>query len=161
MRGLPLKKLRNFGGKLGDQLASLGCTTAGEVGLLAFGGCGDASITRWQVWSACSSAQLAKGGSPVEALLLVMVKMHDLASPMHMMQAHMLGRARLQVAALPYAKLEGAFGRERALSILEAVAGRSTEAVTVSRSQVICRYQPTCPNMRSSQIICLLQRLRA
>jgi nucleotidyltransferase/DNA polymerase involved in DNA repair len=28
---LPLKKLRNFGGKLGEQLEALGCATAGEV----------------------------------------------------------------------------------------------------------------------------------
>ena len=31
MKDLPLKKLRNFGGKLGEQLGALGCTTAGEV----------------------------------------------------------------------------------------------------------------------------------
>ena len=31
MSDLPLKKLRNFGGKLGIELEALGCTTAGEV----------------------------------------------------------------------------------------------------------------------------------
>lgn len=31
MEGLPLKKLRNFGGKLGAELEKLGCTTAGHV----------------------------------------------------------------------------------------------------------------------------------
>lgn len=31
MQGLPLKKLRNFGGKLGAELQSMGATTAGEV----------------------------------------------------------------------------------------------------------------------------------
>lgn len=31
MSDLPLKKLRNFGGKLGQELEALGCTTAGEV----------------------------------------------------------------------------------------------------------------------------------
>ena len=31
MQSLPLKKLRNFGGKLGAELEKLGCTTAGEV----------------------------------------------------------------------------------------------------------------------------------
>ena len=29
---LPLKKLGGFGGKLGEQLAALGCSTAGQVG---------------------------------------------------------------------------------------------------------------------------------
>lgn len=28
---LPLSKLRGFGGKLGEQLEALGCTTAGQV----------------------------------------------------------------------------------------------------------------------------------
>ena len=31
MAELPLKKLRNFGGKLGAELAELGCSTAGHV----------------------------------------------------------------------------------------------------------------------------------
>lgn len=31
MHTIPLGKVRNFGGKLGDQLAALGCTTAGDV----------------------------------------------------------------------------------------------------------------------------------
>ena len=31
METLPLKKLRNFGGKLGGELEKLGCTTAGQV----------------------------------------------------------------------------------------------------------------------------------
>ncbi len=31
MANLPLKKLRNFGGKLGGELEALGCATAGEV----------------------------------------------------------------------------------------------------------------------------------
>ncbi len=31
MRKLPLRKLRNFGGKLGAELAELGCTTAGQA----------------------------------------------------------------------------------------------------------------------------------
>ena len=31
MADLPLKKLRNFGGKLGGELEALGCSTAGEV----------------------------------------------------------------------------------------------------------------------------------
>ena len=31
MKDMPLKKVRNFGGKLGAELESLGCTTAGEV----------------------------------------------------------------------------------------------------------------------------------
>lgn len=31
MKDLPLKKLRNYGGKLGEQLSGLGCKTAGEV----------------------------------------------------------------------------------------------------------------------------------
>ena len=31
MRDLPLKKLRNFGGKLGAELEAMGCTTAGQV----------------------------------------------------------------------------------------------------------------------------------
>ena len=31
MQSLPLKKLRNFGGKLGAELEKLGCTMAGEV----------------------------------------------------------------------------------------------------------------------------------
>ena len=31
MQSLPLKKLRNFGGKLGAELEKLGCSTAGEV----------------------------------------------------------------------------------------------------------------------------------
>ena len=31
MADLPLKKLRNFGGKLGAELEGLGCMTAGEV----------------------------------------------------------------------------------------------------------------------------------
>ena len=31
MKDMPLKKIRNFGGKLGAELQSLGCTTAGEV----------------------------------------------------------------------------------------------------------------------------------
>lgn len=34
MHDLPLKKLRNFGGKLGLQLESMGCTTAGQVAAL-------------------------------------------------------------------------------------------------------------------------------
>ncbi len=32
MADLPLKKLRNFGGKLGAEPAELGCSTAGQVG---------------------------------------------------------------------------------------------------------------------------------
>ena len=32
MQDLPLKKLGGFGGKLGEQLAALGCSTAGQVG---------------------------------------------------------------------------------------------------------------------------------
>ncbi|KAL6770186.1 POLH1 [Auxenochlorella protothecoides x Auxenochlorella symbiontica] len=35
MQNLPLPKLRNFGGKLGDSLAALGCATAGDVLALA------------------------------------------------------------------------------------------------------------------------------
>ncbi len=35
MADLPLKKLRNFGGKLGAELAELGCSTAGQVGSCA------------------------------------------------------------------------------------------------------------------------------
>ena len=31
MKDMPLKKVRNFGGKLGAELESLGCTTAGDV----------------------------------------------------------------------------------------------------------------------------------
>lgn len=31
MKDMPLKKIRNFGGKLGAELQSLGCNTAGEV----------------------------------------------------------------------------------------------------------------------------------
>lgn len=31
MKELPLKKLRNFGGKLGEELQALGCATAGQV----------------------------------------------------------------------------------------------------------------------------------
>ena len=31
MKDMPLKKVRNFGGKLGAELQALGCTTAGEV----------------------------------------------------------------------------------------------------------------------------------
>lgn len=31
MGGLPLKKLRNFGGKLGGKLEAMGCKTAGDV----------------------------------------------------------------------------------------------------------------------------------
>lgn len=34
MRDLPLKKLRNFGGKLGAELAAMGCATAGQVAAL-------------------------------------------------------------------------------------------------------------------------------
>lgn len=34
MRDLPLKKLRNFGGKLGEELKEMGCTTAGQVAAL-------------------------------------------------------------------------------------------------------------------------------
>ena len=34
MHDLPLKKVRNFGGKLGQQLESMGCTTAGQVAAL-------------------------------------------------------------------------------------------------------------------------------
>ena len=51
MRGLPLKKLRNFGGKLGEQLATLGCTTAGEVWPPAAGPYISTPI-RWQWWTA-------------------------------------------------------------------------------------------------------------
>ena len=32
MEDLPLKKLRNFGGKLGAELQALGATTVGQVG---------------------------------------------------------------------------------------------------------------------------------
>ena len=35
MQSLPLKKLRNFGGKLGAELEKLGCTTAGEVAAMS------------------------------------------------------------------------------------------------------------------------------
>ena len=42
MQTLPLKKLRNFGGKLGAELEKLGCSTAGQVTmkqtLVAFAG---------------------------------------------------------------------------------------------------------------------------
>lgn len=31
MKDMPLKKVRNFGGKLGAELQALSCTTAGEV----------------------------------------------------------------------------------------------------------------------------------
>lgn len=31
MKDMPLKKVRNFGGKLGAELQALGCSTAGEV----------------------------------------------------------------------------------------------------------------------------------
>lgn len=31
MKDLPLKKIRNFGGKLGAELQALGCNTAGDV----------------------------------------------------------------------------------------------------------------------------------
>ena len=31
MKDLPLKKLRNFGGKLGAELEAMGCTIAGQV----------------------------------------------------------------------------------------------------------------------------------
>lgn len=31
MKDMPLKKIRNFGGKLGAELQALGCNTAGEV----------------------------------------------------------------------------------------------------------------------------------
>ena len=34
MKDLPLKKLRNFGGKLGAELGEMSCTTAGEVSAL-------------------------------------------------------------------------------------------------------------------------------
>ena len=34
MQDLPLKKLRNFGGKLGAELAEMQCTTAGQVAAL-------------------------------------------------------------------------------------------------------------------------------
>lgn len=37
MADLPLKKLRNFGGKLGAELAAMGCTTAGQVAKLPHG----------------------------------------------------------------------------------------------------------------------------
>ncbi len=37
MADLPLKKLRNFGGKLGAELAELGCGTAGQVAALPAG----------------------------------------------------------------------------------------------------------------------------
>lgn len=43
-----------------------------------------------------------------------------------------------QVSALPMARLEAAFGRERALSILEAMAGRSNEPVEVQPSSCMC-----------------------
>ena len=35
MQDMPLGKIRNFGGKLGAELQALGCTTAGQVGLLS------------------------------------------------------------------------------------------------------------------------------
>lgn len=31
MKDMPLKKIRNFGGKLGAELQALGCSTAGDV----------------------------------------------------------------------------------------------------------------------------------
>lgn len=34
MRELPLGKVRNFGGKLGEELQALGCSTAGQVAAL-------------------------------------------------------------------------------------------------------------------------------
>lgn len=34
MEDLPLKKLRNFGGKLGAELQALGATTVGQVDIL-------------------------------------------------------------------------------------------------------------------------------
>ena len=34
MEDLPLKKLKNFGGKLGEELKALGATTAGQVAAL-------------------------------------------------------------------------------------------------------------------------------
>jgi len=34
MKDLPLKKLRNFGGKLGAELGEMNCTTAGQVAAL-------------------------------------------------------------------------------------------------------------------------------
>ena len=34
MKDLPLKKLRNFGGKLGAELGEMNCTMAGEVAAL-------------------------------------------------------------------------------------------------------------------------------
>ncbi|BDA45382.1 DNA polymerase eta at N-terminal half [Coccomyxa sp. Obi] len=37
MADLPLKKLRNFGGKLGAELAAMGCTTAGQVAAIPHG----------------------------------------------------------------------------------------------------------------------------
>ncbi len=37
MRDLPLKKLRNFGGKLGAELAAMGCVTAGQISALPHG----------------------------------------------------------------------------------------------------------------------------
>ena len=35
MKDMPLKKIRNFGGKLGAELQALGCSTAGDVLALA------------------------------------------------------------------------------------------------------------------------------
>ncbi|CAL8471021.1 g10563 [Coccomyxa elongata] len=37
MADLPLKKLRNFGGKLGAELSAMGCTTAGQVAAIPHG----------------------------------------------------------------------------------------------------------------------------
>jgi nucleotidyltransferase/DNA polymerase involved in DNA repair len=34
MKDLPLKKLRNFGGKLGEDLRAMSCATAGDVAAL-------------------------------------------------------------------------------------------------------------------------------
>lgn len=36
MADLPLRKLRNFGGKLGEELKGLGATTAGHVAAMPF-----------------------------------------------------------------------------------------------------------------------------
>ena len=51
MQTLPLKKLRNFGGKLGAELEKLGCSTAGQV--------------NWPLQMfACGSVLLVKNGMP-------------------------------------------------------------------------------------------------
>ena len=49
---LPLSKLRGFGGKLGEQLEALGCTTAGQVGAIRAGSQSGVSVRIAQLYKA-------------------------------------------------------------------------------------------------------------